>query len=413
MRSESGVQRLPSATTDEPAHCRDCLPDRLLRELVAQHGTPLLIIDCARIRGSYRKLRAALPTVKIHYAVKALPEADVLRTLHEEGSGFDVASVGEIELLRAQSISAERVIHTHPIKTQREIESALDYGCDRFVFDNAEELAKLAPYRKRVKLLLRLGFRSADACVDLSKKFGAPVSDALELLELSRKLGLETVGFSFHVGSQCASPQAHVSAIATSAELFAAAEEGGLPALSVLDIGGGFPAPYTPDALSIEAFCGPIRQALLELPQHIEVVSEPGRCLVATAGHTASSVIGKAMRAGQPWYYLDDGIYGSFGAKVFDGIDYPLSVISRKHRRPGPTRLSHLAGPTCDSGDMVREGVELPDLEVGDVIVAHVMGAYTSVTANDFNSVKRAKLISLDGPRSLAESGILLKASAE
>jgi len=412
MRNKSGTQRL-GLDVHEPGGCGECLSERQLNALVSLHGTPLLILDCARVRESYRRLRAALPGVTVHYAVKALPEASVLATLRDEGSNFDVASIGEIELLQKQHVSPERVMHTHPIKTPGEIERALGYGCNTFVFDNADELAKFKSFRGHVRLLLRLGFRNADATVDLSKKFGAPTADAIALVRLARKLGLETVGFSFHVGSQCANPQAHVNAIQTSADLMAAVERAGLPRLTILDIGGGFPAPYSDDIPTIETFCAPIHDALGRLPRHIRVVSEPGRYMVASAGHTASSVVGKARRAGAPWYYLDDGIYGSFGARVFDGIHYPLSVLVAKTPKNGVRRLSHLAGPTCDSGDMVSEGVPLPNLEIGDVIVAHVMGAYSSVTANDFNSVKRAKIVSLDCPVSLQESGTMLKACAE
>jgi len=411
VRTKSGVQELAIGLR-AGSHCRDCLSERVLRDLVAEHGTPLLIIDCSQVRNNYRRLRAALPSVTVHYAVKALPEASVLATLHEEGSHFDVASLGEIELLLNQRVPPERVMHTHPIKTQAEIDNALSYGCNTFVFDNADELPKFKRFANEVKLLLRLGFRNADATVDLSKKFGAEVADAIPLLKQARKLGLNTIGFSFHVGSQCANSDAHVSAIETSVELMAAVRRAGLPAIRLLDIGGGFPAAYSSDVPSIEEFCAPIQDALLQLPPDIRVVSEPGRCLVASAGHTASSVIGKAKRAGAPWYYLDDGIYGSFGAKVFDGIQYPLSVMTAKSSKHAPRRISHLAGPTCDSGDMVSDGVALPSLEIGDIIVAHVMGAYTSVTANDFNSVKRAKVVSLDAPQSLEQSAVMLKAEA-
>jgi ornithine decarboxylase len=409
VRTKSGVQALGlralEANNGDP--CRHCLAERQLRAIIAEHGTPLLILDCAQVRENYRRLRAALPKVGVYYAVKALPEPAIVSTLREEGSSFDVASVGEIELVKKLAVPASRIIHTHPIKTQVEIATALGHGVDTFVFDNADELVKFKPFRDRVQLLLRLGFRNADSLVDLSKKFGAPSDDALTLLRLARKLGLDVAGFSFHVGSQCTSPDAHVSAISTSGKLMAAARAAGLPALRILDIGGGFPAPYTADVPSIEDFCAPISQALRQLPDDIRVVSEPGRCLVASAGHTAATIIGKARRAGSPWYYLDDGIYGSFGAQVFDGIYYPLSVLTAKGNRSRTQHVSHLAGPTCDSGDMVSEGIPLPPLEIGDVIIAHVMGAYTSVTANDFNSVKRAKIVALDDSR--AESAMVVK----
>ncbi|MEP7052587.1 MAG: type III PLP-dependent enzyme, partial [Pseudomonadota bacterium] len=403
MRHASGVRRLELGG-DDFSHCRDCLSERRLRSLVASHGTPLLILDCGQVRQNYRRLRAALPTVQVHYAVKALPEAAVLSALHEEGSHFDAASIGELELLRQVGVAPSRVMHTHPIKTLAEIRTALGYGCNTFVFDNADELAKFKPFKNRIQLLLRIGFRNADATVDLSKKFGAAPCDVLPLLKQAHRLGLRTIGFSFHVGSQCANSQAHVSAIRTCAQLMAAVGAAGLPPLRVMDMGGGFPAPYTVDVPTIEEFCGPIREAVEQLPQCVRVISEPGRYLVASAGHTASAIVGKANREGSPWYYLDDGIYGSFGAQVFDGIYYQLSVLARG-ARPGPQKISHLAGPTCDSGDMVSDGVSLPDLHIGDVVVAHVMGAYTCVTANDFNSVKRAKIVALDEPEALERSG--------
>jgi ornithine decarboxylase len=409
MGRESGVQRLGMSGV-RPVHCEHCLSVRQLRALTAIHGTPLLVVDCAQVRLNYRSLRAALPNVSIHYAVKALPDAAVLGTLRDEGSHFDVASIGEIELLRSQGVPPARMIHTHPIKTPSEIQSALGYGCRTFVFDNVDELRKLQAFRDRVELILRIGFRNATATVDLSKKFGAPPADTLALLELARRAGLRTIGLSFHVGSQCANSHPHVSAIETCKELIAAAKKAGLPAIRLLDIGGGFPAPYTADVPAIEAFCEPIREALATLPSHVRVISEPGRYLVGSAGHSVASIIGKANREGAPWYYLDDGVYGSFGAQVFDGIYYPLSVLTANS---GPERLSYLAGPTCDSGDMVSDGILLPDLNVGDIVVAHVMGAYSCVTANDFNSVRRAKILPLDGPLPCDESGTMLHAIAD
>jgi ornithine decarboxylase len=409
MGKGSGLQRL-GMSSGESVHCRHCLSDRRLHALTAIHGTPLLVVDCSQIRRNYQSLQAALPGVALHYAVKALPEAAVLDTLRDEGSNFDVASISEIEVLLKQGVLPDRMIHTHPIKTPSEIQAAIGYGCRTFVFDNVDELRKFQPFRDRLQLILRIGFRNAYATVDLSKKFGAPPGDALGLLELARRLGLRTIGLSFHVGSQCTNSHGHVAAIETCKELLAAAHDAGLPAIRLLDIGGGFPAPYTDDIPEIDSFCAPIGQALATLPRHVRVVSEPGRYLVASAGHSVASVIGKAKRGGTTWYYLDDGIYGSFGAQVFDRIFYPLSVVTAN---TGSESLSYLAGPTCDSGDMVSDGIVLPDLDIGDLIVAHLMGAYSSVTANDFNSVKRAKIVAVDGPTSSKDSGTMLKASAE
>jgi ornithine decarboxylase len=160
------------------------MPEWSLRALVARYGTPLLLLDCEQLRRQYAKLRIALPGVTLHYAVKALPHPQVLATLRDEGSCFDVASVGEIELLRAQGVPADRAVHTHPIKSNREIREALEYGCNTFVVDNAEELRKFVEFRERAKVLLRVSFRSPDAVVDLSKKFGCLPGDALALMRL-------------------------------------------------------------------------------------------------------------------------------------------------------------------------------------------------------------------------------------
>jgi ornithine decarboxylase len=347
-------------------------------------------------------MKAALPDVAVHYAVKALPHASVLRTLADEGCNFDIASTGELELLLGEGVRPERIIHTHPIKTEDEVRNAVANGCRTFVYDNPDEIPKFERYRERIKLILRVAFRNPEATVDLSKKFGADAEDVVPLIRLAYQKGLQTIGLSFHVGSQCADSLAHVAAIRVCEGLIAAVSAAGLPALRVLDIGGGFPAPYTGESQGIAEFCRPIQEALAHLPRFIRVISEPGRYMVASAGHTASSVIGRAERVGSPWYYLDDGVYGSFGAQVFDGIYYPLSVLTAS---TGPTRISHLAGPTCDSGDMVSNGIALPPLAVGDVIIAHLMGAYSCVTANDFNSVPRAKVLILNGPSS--KSGVI------
>jgi hypothetical protein len=215
-----------------------------LRELVSQHGSPLMVLDCARVRAQYRRLAAALPGVDLHFAIKALPHTAVIATLGGEDSYFDFSSRGELGLLAALGIPANRAINTHPIKQDRDIRESLQYGCETFVVDNAAELAKFAPHRDQVSLLLRIGFRSEDAEVDLAKKFGCAVEDAYPLLDLGKQLGLRIIGLSFHVGSQCGSPRAFVAAINDCRLLIERARLARLADIQVLDIGGGFPVAY-------------------------------------------------------------------------------------------------------------------------------------------------------------------------
>jgi ornithine decarboxylase len=374
--------------------------DRRLRALVAEHGSPLLVLDCDRIRAQYRDLAAALPGVALHYAMKALPHPSVIATLDEEDSSFDVSTTGELRLLRALGVPTSKVIHSHPIKRDRDIREALEYGCHTFAVDNAAELAKFVPYREHVSLLLRVGFRSPDAVVDLAKKFGCPPEDAFALLELGRNLDVPVCGLSFHVGSQCGSPRAHVEAITGCCELIERARRAGLTPIRVLDIGGGFPVSYRAPVPGIEAFSAPIRQALRAVGKEVRVIAEPGRFVAGPAIEAIATVVGKAWRNGRFWYYVDDGVYGSYSGQIYDGARYPLTVISAGARdgHLGERHLSVLAGPTCDSVDLVAEDIPLPELQLGDLIVAGSMGAYTTASASEFNSIPRTKILVLNGP---------------
>jgi ornithine decarboxylase len=160
----------------------------------------------------------------------------------------------------------------------------------------------------------------------------------------------------------------------------------------MLDIGGGFPIPYHHDQPPIGQFCRPIRQALRRLPRGVGVIAEPGRFIAGPAGTAVSRVIGRAQREGRWWYYLDDGLYGSYSGQLYDHALYPIEVPGRD----GPRHPSVLAGPTCDSIDVVREDLPLPELQIGDLVVGRLMGAYTAATATDFNFIPRAKIVALN-----------------
>jgi ornithine decarboxylase len=356
-----------------------------------------LVLDCRRIRAQYNRLAAALPGVDLHYAIKALSHPAVLAALNSEGSSFDISSPGELALVTSLGVSPSRLINTHPIKSDRDILDSLQYGCNTFVVDNAFEMDKFIHYRDRVSLVLRLGLRSLDAVVDLSKKFGCAVEDAFPLLELGRKLGLKISGLSFHVGSQCGSPHGHVEAINECRLLIDRVRQARLTEISLLDIGGGFPASYATEAPSIETFCEPIRASLKSVPQNVRVVAEPGRYIAAPAIESIATVIGKARRADAFWYYLDDGVYGSFNGRVYDpDVRYPLRAITESSVKRQYSSV--LAGPTCDSIDIVEQDIWLPELQIGDLIVGTSMGAYTIGSASEFNSLPKTKIVVLDGP---------------
>jgi ornithine decarboxylase len=358
--------------------------------LVKDHGSPLLVFDRRVITQQYEKLQAALPGVSLYYAIKALPHNDILQTLDALDAGFDVASSGELELLLSLKVSGRRTIHTHPIKRDKDIRDALRFGSTTFVVDNLDELKKLVPYRSRIGVMLRVSFRSENAVVDLSKKFGCMENDVPALVIEAEQLGLHVKGLSFHVGSQCQTPDKHVEAIHRCHALMQQVNEKARAPLATLDIGGGFPADYELAGLDIEAFCAPIRAALDALPNDWHLLAEPGRYLVAPAVTSITTVIGKAIRNGTPWYYLDDGVYGSYSGQIYDHTIYPLQVLKQ-----GELTESVLAGPTCDSIDVIDEGIALPDLEIGDLIIGHQMGAYTAATKTRFNLLPDATFITV------------------
>jgi ornithine decarboxylase len=358
-----------------------------LTALVARFGSPLLVIDCNVIRRQYRALAAALPGVNLHFALKPQPHATVVNVLAREGAWFDLATNGEVDLVRAAGIAPERCIHTHPIKRDQDIRKALDYGVTTFVADNQDEIAKFTPYRDRARLLLRVAYHSADAMVDLSRKFGCDAGAAIALAEAAARAGVTVIGLSFNVGSQVESADAHAGAIEICSRLISEAAGRGLPPLEVLDIGGGFPIDYLQPALAIGEFCRPIRAALAKLPKGIRVISEPGRYICGPAGFCLTTVMGRSMRDGRWWYYLDDGMYGSFSGQLYDHSRYPVEPVDP---HAGPRLPCVLAGPTCDSIDVIAEDIPMPELVAGDLLLGRQMGAYTNACATDFNFFPRA-----------------------
>lgn len=363
-----------------------------IEQLASQFGAPLMMLDCDAIRRQYRALKRALPGVVLHFALKPLPHAAVVRTLLDEGASFDLATSGEVDLVASQGVPSERTIHTHPIKRDSDIRDALAYGCTVFVVDNINELEKFIAYKDQAEILVRLSFRNKDAFADLSKKFGCSPEAAIDIISLAQQLGIRIKGLSFHVGSQSPNPTKYVEAINASAKVVKQVAELGLPALSTLDIGGGFPVPYSADVLPIDVFCAPINIALAQLPETMQIIAEPGRFIVASSVTSVASVMGQATREGKTWYYLDDGVYGSFSGLMFDEAAYPIDSA----KQDGERFESVLAGPTCDSIDVISDSIMLPKLNNGDLIISRMMGAYTLATATDFNFFKRAEVVVLN-----------------
>jgi ornithine decarboxylase len=363
-----------------------------IRRLVREFGSPLLVFDCQRVRAQFRKLRKALPGVDLHYALKPMPHPAVVQTVLAEGGYLDLATTGEVQLVQRLGVAPERCIHTHPIKREQDIRNAIAFGVRTFVADNPDEVRKFARHTERAELLLRVSFRSPGAMCDLSRKFGCDPEDLLALARLAADVGIEVRGLSFHVGSQAVDSAKHVEAIQACAQLMAAARKEKLGRFDTLDIGGGFPIDYGQPVQDIGRFCAPLRAALAKVPKRVRIIAEPGRYIIGPAAIGVASVMGRARREGHWWYYLDDGLYGSYSGQLYDHARYPVEPL-----RDGAERLpSVLAGPTCDSIDVIAENLMLPELKAGDLIVGRAMGAYTWASASEFNFFPKATVVTVN-----------------
>ncbi len=345
--------------------------------------TPSLVFDPTICRHKWNALTKALPGVTLYYAVKSNAYPDLINTIAAEGGCFDVASSAEIKMLEHQGVHPSRMIHTNPVKTDVEIERAVNSGVTTFVVDNVDELWKLIPYRHVIQVMLRLSFIAPDAPIDLSRKFGAPIQDALSILDVANDSGIRINGLCFHVGSQAATANTHADALATCLKLSKKVKEKGLPEIARIDIGGGFPAHYIGEPVDFDSFCAPIREVLANAPDHIQVLAEPGRAISAPSMALVCKVIGRAKRGDGWWFYLDDGVYGAQSGRIFDGMNYRMSVFTSSNEQSGCV----FAGPTCDSIDELGRYPEFPVLNMNDIIVFHEMGAYSLASATQFNGI--------------------------
>ncbi|MFO0703195.1 MAG: type III PLP-dependent enzyme [Patescibacteria group bacterium] len=368
-------------------------PVEKIKELVKEHGSPMYVLSIPTVREQYQTLKNYLPRVKHHFALKPMPHEEIVMVIKELDGYFDLATNGEVDLVQKLGIDPARTIHTHPIKRPSDIEHALAYGTKTFVFDNAYEFEKHVQFKDRIQVLMRLSFPNKEAQCDLSAKFGVLPDQSFEMLKKAVGIGYNVIGLSFHVGSQMGSPAKHIEAITFASELLEKARKEGIN-LKVLDMGGGFPVTYTTPTMPFEDFVKPIAEAIDDLvPDDVELYSEPGRFVTGPSMTLFSSVMGKALRNNQEYYYLDDGLYGSYSGKLFDHGDYLVFSLQELENPEIEKFKSTLAGPTCDSIDVSYTDILMPKMELGDILVSPVMGAYSAAHATTFNFLPKAKVV--------------------
>ena len=374
--------------------------ENTLQELVAKHGTPLFVVDHEELRRNYATFKRNLPRVQAYYAVKANSDPAIVKTLYDVGASFDVASMAEFLIVhqyiqdlpakQRQDFIWDKIIYANPIKTNETL-SELDQYKPLVTYDNFEEIQKVAKYAPHAGLALRIQVPNTGAMVELSSKFGAPSGEAVALIESAHQAGLIVEGLSFHVGSQTTNFENYVQALNLAAGIFQESAARGYE-MKLLDIGGGFPAPYSSAVPQFEALAKRINAELDRLfPAPLEILAEPGRYLVATAATDVCKVIGKATRNGKPCYYVDDGVYHTFSGIIFDHCPYHLKAFKK-----GPMQISSVFGPTCDALDTISLAEELPELELGDLLYCENIGAYSHASSTSFNGFPPAKVIHIN-----------------
>ena len=372
-----------------------------LQKLAKQHGTPLFVIDHDALRKNYREFRKYLPRVQIYFAVKANSDPEIVRTLFKEGSSFDVASMPEFNIVyknikgmpakKRQDWIWDKIIYANPNKPVETLEE-LDKYKPLVTFDNLEEIRKIKKHAPHAGLVLRLKVPNTGAMVELSSKFGAAPGEAVDLILEADKLGLTVEGLSFHVGSQTTNFENYVQALSLCAGIYKEARDRGYTKMNLLDIGGGFPAPYDDTVKPFRDLAKVINNELERLfPKDIQILAEPGRFMVATAGVSVAKVIGKAMRDGKPSYYINDGVYHTYSGVIFDHCKYPVKAFKK-----GPTKISAVFGPTCDALDVVSMAENLPELGRDDLVYSENIGAYSSASATFFNGFPPAKILHIN-----------------
>jgi ornithine decarboxylase len=353
-----------------------------IARFLAEHDppTPFLVIDLSVVAQRYRELTAAIPRATPYYAVKANPAPEVIRLLAGLGAHFDVASVAEIDLCLAQGAEPETLSYGNTIKKTSDIAYACRRGVRMFAFDNIRELEKLAAVAPGASVYCRLLASGHGARWPLSDKFGCSSEYAIDLLQQAEKLFLRPYGVSFHVGSQQTDPHRWDTSIATAAAVFSELARTGIE-LRMLNIGGGYPTRYVEDVPPISRY-GEVIGAALDRwfgngPQP-EVISEPGRFLTADAGLLRTQVVSvrHPFAGSDRWIYLDTGKFGGLAETEDEAILYRIRT-----RHEGPIQPVVLAGPTCDSVDIMyrRTKYALPlALDVGDTVDILSAGAYTA-----------------------------------
>jgi ornithine decarboxylase len=390
-----------------------------INSLASEHGTPILIIDHDKIRKNYLEFKKYLPRVQVYYAVKANPEPEIVKTLYKLGSSFDVASLPEFNIVfnmvknldpdKLQNFIWHHVIYANPVKKIDSLHT-LNLYKPLLTYDSQEEMMKIKLHCPNAGVLCRIKISDEGSVVKFANKFGIEPEKAADLIEKSIKGGVGVEGISFHAGSQCNNPKNFVKALRSVAAIFKETDRRGLPVgetvssgkpIKIVDIGGGFPVQYNGTEQSFKKLAAIINKELDKLfpKDKVSIIAEPGRFLVANAGTAVSRVILAKHSNLVPAYHIDDGVYNTFSAVMYDHLEPDFRCF-----RKGEKIESKIFGPTCDGLDELSENsyihntkkIFLPKLNEGDLILHENIGAYSNASATFFNGFPAVKVVHIN-----------------
>jgi diaminopimelate decarboxylase len=341
------------------------------------------IVDIGKVIRQYERWVQGMPTVKPYYAVKCNPNPVIIKVLSDLGCNFDCASKNEIAGVLSIMDSPERIVFANPCKMSGQIKYARAVDVDTMTFDSDHELYKIKLYHPNANLLVRIKVDDTGSKCRFSCKFGCPMDEVDNLLNIAKTLSLKIVGVSFHVGSGCTDPNKYSNAVENAKSVIDKCTEMGFAA-DIIDIGGGF-EDSTFDDISkvVNEYTSKYRD--------IKWIAEPGRFMVNNSHTLVVNVIGKKKIGDQDFvYYLNDGVYGSFNCIYFD---HALPEVCPFNERNGPRYKSIIFGPTCDSLDKISDNVMLPEMAIGEWCYIEKFGAYTTAAASTFNGFQQTQVI--------------------
>lgn len=351
------------------------------------YKTPFFLFSKNKILHNYQEFKKLFPDPLVHYAMKANSEPEVLKTLSEAGSGFEVASKFELDMLKPLKVLPEKIIYGTSVKPASHIKEFAKYGVDRFAFDSFPEIDKIAAIAPGSRVYVRTIANDSGSVFKFSEKFGTDTASIIPLLTHAKDVGLHPYGISFHVGSQASDPDAWANVLLSLRSIIQDLKENGIT-LDVLNLGGGYPCKYV-SSENIPTLNEIAKRTLKEykkLPYKIKLMLEPGRGIIADTAVLVVSVIARVERMGSTWLFLDAGVYnGLFETMAYQGSTrYPVESM-RPVGNSGES-LFELAGPTGDSPDVItREALLSKDIEVGDKLIFRNVGAYSLTVISRFN----------------------------